>query len=85
MTLAEAYGHGLMEAYVPYWHSCVYGPVTEGETDRIKVEMDYLLVPTELQARVQIEKHLIHLCEVMDMRYDAAEWDVDHVRIVNGN
>ena len=71
--------------YVPRWHACVLGPVPFGQTDRVHLALDDVVVETRDEAEARLWSFVEDACETWRVPFVLDEWELLHVVMLGGN
>jgi hypothetical protein len=73
----------VLYGFVPHYYALVLGPLPWGQTRRVRVEVDFILVPTREEAVAAIWQQIEHLCHMYDLPWDREEWEIALLRSAN--
>lgn len=68
-----------------YYRATVLGPIPFGQTERIRVEMEYIFEPNLDAALAAVWEQIDRLCGAYEHPFDPDEWDVVYLGSVNAN
>ena len=67
------------------WEAWVEGPIPLGDTRRLIVHVDCIILPSREAAEDCVWEHVVSLCEDSGYPFDPDDWDIISMRLNNGN